>query len=305
MDKKEITLKLNELGKKITVLKKEPEKNVTEIQKIKIIMWEESYNLLTLKTKNDDYFSALNTFFIVESKKEKQSRFDKFDAEKIDFVKYLNAQLEYAKIADFNEAIDKKNNEIITDEDGKKKKMSRVYLDNEDEEGNPINVLKAQNTASKMEENESITIQYTIFIGQIINFQENLTGRSNTNSRVEWYKKIFAERLTHVIKNNSDINKDDFDILKDSEKEIFKNINNDFLNFFMLLRCENIENIFETRLKTEMEFFGKGKNEQLELPFSAKVYIKHFETEGKIVKDNAVSQYRKDLNELLKQVIKI
>lgn len=133
----------------------------------------------------------------------------------------------------------------------------------------------------------------------IINFFEHKKGKAANEARLRYYKLFYTEDITKIVKEI--MNKTYINIMEEREQNIFKCLNINFLDYFMMDICRNIKSIKEKPLKNHVKY---NENEELvEIPFSAKIYRSYLENmENKKVSDSNISQqkteYRLEIDSL-------
>lgn len=246
-----------------------------------------------------------------------EERVKNFNPDKGDLYPYIKLQLPYARIDAYAFDTDQKNNksEKVKSEDGetdqqpKRKKMSRASADDADGEfskpdsdGTTVEKMVIDNNVDL----DAINIK---FITLLLDFKNKVPGKADSKTRQQKlysYGRYFTERLVSILQMTD--YKKTLELYIEQEQAIFQTINCKFLDFFMSEQVRKIPKLYITQTKRYEEIDAtdlKTKNgeKHIVFPLSPRVHIKFIEKDtGEIVKSNHITGNEQAFLKFLKAV---
>lgn len=150
----------------------------------------------------------------------------------------------------------------------------------------------------KRETEEAVNLS---FIAGILNFKDNLKGRSNNPTTIHNFKRFFTERLTSTVKETNFI-----EAYLEQEQELMNAINLEFQDFYMSACVRKLKDIQYYPLKNMCEILQGEKENQIKLPLPAQVHIVFIEqVEGRRILKSSLSEQKNKFNQFLKETIDV
>ncbi len=247
-------------------------------------------NEMTMPLDNDDfygvYFEAVEKIMELYSPERSTS-----------FMAYFNSWVPYKVINALNGTIKALKNEVSLSE------FERSYQDGEEEKDDTeIFGTSTYNEYKERETGEQLSDVYFMITNRVKAIQ-----RKN-NKNVSDFMRFHADYTAYYVEElDKCSNVNSLDEMKKHEREIFKALDADFLNFFKENKCETVEDIRKTKQKllylVSDSVKGNDKTKRCHLPLDDKVYVKYYTLIGDKKSESSISRYREKYREEVRGII--
>ena len=282
--KKEIDCKIDKMVDEWFYLDEAKDKGrkLALFQQIMLLVWN-TYDRQMNYEKNDVGLNNANDFWDIFSKTIK-----KYNPEKVknsSFTHYFSATVRFQININY-----KGKNEMTVSLD---KPLS------DDTEDTLLDTIAGSEDIQD-ESSERINALMSDLTAMILNFAKLHKGHSNNEKRQSWYQIFFTEDITYSLKETS------MEIKFRHERDVFKAMNLEYLDYYMSHVCRTKEEIRKTPLKKYNEIVPAAIDEMGEtpLPLPADVSIAYYQcckgtTVTRSNRSNHMARYKEEKGQLL------
>ena len=221
-----------------------------------------------------------------------------FDPEKGAFSHYVNRTFRMRKVEMYE-----KNTTTVTGEGGEYKIPVRIdTLDQPVGEGDELKSPLAELMSSPNSEDEVERVAYVIqlyydLISKIINFDSVYKGKANNPLRRSWFRLFFTEDMTLTWKLVASKYGERL------EREAFRALNEDYLDYYMSARCRSARQVSGTPLKPYCKVVPAAVDDHREtpvpIPADVSLAFLGIDRSGRTGRSNFKGKYRRMVTALL------
>lgn len=151
------------------------------------------------------------------------------------------------------------------------------------------------NSASGPEDRAELREKFVSLILLILELPTKLNGRANNPARVRYYRMFFTDEAVNLIAHGGG------ELLRRHERDLFRAMHLDFLDFFMAAPCRTVADIERTRLKLYGEMAPGRPMTEPDQPLPIDVYIQYLRREGVKLNSSATISNQRDAYKAFKR----
>lgn len=227
---------------------------------------------------------------------------ESFDPQRGKLSHYIAMKLEYLRIEAYEKKVEINAHETTIDTNGEFTPMNKG-----DEEIYPP-IIKDGPEKDYVDNGSTIE-----FLALICNLSNKLKGKADNATRRYYFKLFSTDFISYYLMEKREELKGKRERSKNRRiaieeqhgRDIFAALEKQFLDYYMIDKCETIWEIQKSEVKRNCDLFDGGDNKTATTPLSNKVYLAYFQRilEQKIG-DSHVSNQRKVFNESFLQQMK-